>query len=79
MITFKEYLTEEKKPTKYYPYKLNRWKKGQKKRTISMSNSYYVSHKKLSKKVADARRLNKTRAKATKATIKAYRKKTKKR
>lgn len=57
MISFKAYLVEGNK--KYYPYKLNRWKKGQKKRSIAMSNSYYLSQKELRKKVAAAKKLAK--------------------
>jgi hypothetical protein len=70
MMSFKEFLAEGNK--KYYPYKLARRKKGQKKRTIAMSNAYFVSHKALSKKIAAAKR-------TSQPTKNRYKKKTYKR
>jgi hypothetical protein len=67
MKSFLEFLLEGNK--KYYPYKLARWKKGQKKRSISTSNAYYIGQKALKKKVAAAHRVTKPK----------YRKKTTKR
>ena len=69
MITFVEYLEETVSQRKTssrprtnntikYPYKLNRWKKGQKRRSISMSNAYYIGQKDLKKKIAATKKRN---------------------
>lgn len=66
MKTFVEFLEEGNK--KYYPYKLGPRRPGQKRRSIVGSNSYFVSQKKLSKKIAATKKTLRLRYRKKKTT-----------